>query len=160
MAMPVVARRSMLHFATLAATLVVAACGANSVSRKDVVMRADRICAGALAQLRSVTPPSRAPAALGSMSAYIGKILPIVDRELAQLRRLPQPASGARLLHQYIHSVAITASDYRALAKAAASGNQDRVDGALTELSTSSAGSYAAAYGLNTCASAAGASIS
>lgn len=130
------------------------------MSRKDVVARAERICAGALTQLRSVTPPSRAPAALGSMSAYISKILPIVDHELAQLRKLPQPASGSQLLGRYVHSVATTAADYRALARAAASGDQDRVDGALTALSTSSAGSYAAAYGLSTCASVAGAAIS
>lgn len=146
--------------AAFAAVLAITACGGSTVSRKDVIARADRICSTALTRLRTVTPPSRAPAALTSMSAYVGRILPIVDTELAQLRKLPQPDSGGRLLRAYIRSVATTAGQYRALARAAASGEQDRVDTALTTLSTSSAGSDAAAFGLTTCASAAGAAIS
>lgn len=147
--------------AAIAAGLLITGCGGGSaVTRADVIARGNAICASALRQIRTVTPPTRAPASLPAMAAYLHQVVPIVEKEISGLRKLPESATGHALLQRYIRAVSETAADYRALERAAAAGNQDLVDGALSALSTSSASSLAAAYGLDQCATAAGTTVS
>ena len=154
------ARRRVVAVPIVVAALLPAGCGGSSVSRADVIARGNAICASALRQIRSVTPPTLAPASLPAMSAYLHQVVPIVEKEIAGLRKLPRPSTNQALLDRYITAVSGTAAEYRALEKAAAGGDQDRVDGALSALSTSSASSLAAAYGLDQCATAAGTTVS
>ena len=153
-------RRATAGVVALTASIAVACGGGSTVSRADVIARGDAICASALRQIRTVTPPSLAPASLKAMSGYLRQVVPIVEKEIASLRHLPRPAKDHQLLDRYITAVASTAADYRALQQAAAAGDQNRVDTALSALSTSSASSLAADYGLDQCATAAGTTVS
>ena len=156
---PLASRRQLAG--ALVTALALAGCGGgSSVSRADVIARGNAICAAALRQIRTVAAPTQAPASLPAMSDYLHQVVPIVEKEISGLRKLPRPSTGQALLQRYISAVAGTAADYRALQHAAAAGDQNGVDAALSALSTSSASSLAAAYGLDQCATAAGTAVS
>ncbi|MGA9858356.1 MAG: hypothetical protein WBQ18_10885 [Solirubrobacteraceae bacterium] len=157
--MSVMTRRAVPLVTLILTALLLAGCGGSAVSRSDVIARGNALCAAALRQIRTLAPPTTAPASLTAMSSYLHQIVPIVEKEIAGLRKLPVPDKGQRLFNSYIRSVTVTAADYRTLEHAAQAGDQTGVDAALSALSTSSASSLAAAYGFGQCATAAGTAV-
>lgn len=149
--------------ATLGALLVagaVSACGGHSVTKQDVIARGNAICAIALRQIRALPAPTSGGASPRAMSRYLEQVVPIIEKEIAGIRALPQPQQDRALLHRYVTAMSGTATQYKALAAAAKSGDSDAISQDLANLADSPAASLAGAYGLSQCASAAGTAIS
>jgi hypothetical protein len=131
--------------------LALAGCGGNAATKHDVIARANAICTRTIRDVRSVPPP--AGAALPALSAYLGHVVPIVDREVSRLRALPRPAEDRPLLDRYVAAVAQSGRDYRALARAAAQGDRTAVAAKLDALAAGAAPALARRYGMAECAS-------
>jgi hypothetical protein len=140
------------------AALVIAACGGHTVTKQDVIARANAICAGAQRDLRA-TPPPAGGTSLSGLAAYLRAVTPILQREVSDLQALPRPAADRALLDQYVSAVARSGATYRALTAAARRGDQDAVNQALAQLQANPSSSLAARYGLNQCAGAAGTAV-
>lgn len=141
------------------AALVVTACGAHTANKQDVIARGNAICAAALRDLRATPPPAAGETSLAGLAAYLRSIMPILQREVANLQALPRPAADRALLDQYVSAVADSGATYRALAAAAGRGDQDAVNQALAQLQANPASSLAARYGLGQCTGAAGTAV-
>jgi hypothetical protein len=140
------------------AALVIAACGGHTVTKQDVIARANAICAGAQRDLRA-TPPPAGGTSLSGLAAYLRAVTPILQREVSNLQALPRPAADRALLDQYVSAVARSGATYRALTAAARRADQDAVNQALAQLQANPSSSLAARYGLNQCAGAAGTAV-
>ena len=130
---------------TLAA--LVAGCGGSGYTRHDFITRADAICTGALRQARSITPGTALP-------AYLGQFVPVLESEAAQLQALRRPPDTARdraTLAHYFAALKQTVVEYRQLAAAARSGDQQGVTDAEAALGASPVYSLATSYGLAAC---------
>jgi hypothetical protein len=132
--------------------LVVAACG--SATKKDVIARANAICATAQRDLRALTPP--AGASMSELAAYFGHVVPIVETEAKQVGALPRPQQDLVVLNSWIHNVTIAAGEFRALLTAARLGDRAAVNTALAALRTNHDTELAARYGAGICAASAG----
>jgi hypothetical protein len=153
-----VSRDRLLPLAAAAfALLMLGGCG--SYTKRDFAARANAICVAAVRQERSLAPPSFTGSAShrsASLAAYLRRLLPIVDAESKQLRRLPRPSQTAHnraALAAYLRAVTTTTAGFHALQAAAASGSPQRVTAAARALSSSDLPALAAAYGLRACAS-------
>jgi hypothetical protein len=122
---------------------MLAACG-GGVTKKDVIARADGICANAVRAVRA------AQASIGGAQ----KVAAAIAREAKQLRALPRPAEDHALLDRYIAAIGRLATEYRDVANALRAGNQGAVSTALAALRTNPAAALAARYGLRECAGA------
>lgn len=142
------------------AALALAACGGGATSKKNVIARANAICAAAVSGIRATPPPAGGQASLTALSAYLHRVLPIVEKEVSDLRALPRPARDRALLNSYLAAVAASGSDYRALAKAAAAGDRNGVARALEALQANANESLARRYGLVQCAGSTGTGVS
>jgi hypothetical protein len=134
----------------LAATL--AGCGGNGYTKSDFVARADGICTNTLRQTRALAPPSAASDA--GLSAYLGKLVPLVESEAEQLRALKRPSDGARdqaTLTSYLGALGQVVAAYRRLEAAAAHGDDQTVADVEAALNANPVASLAAGYGLKTC---------
>ena len=134
-----------------------AACG-SAYTKHDFIARADAICASALRQARSIPPPiltGQAGPDSTQLGAYLGKLLPIVEAEFAQLRRLQRPPQGAgarATLAAWLQALGRDVDTFRALAAAAKDGDTQGVASAEATLSASPSNALAASYGLRDCA--------
>jgi len=120
-----------------------------------VIARGDAICETAFRDAHTIAPPAASTAGGPSLSAladYLRRVTPIVDTEVAGLRTLPHPAQDRALLDRYIGAMMASEAQYRALAAAAARGDQAGVASALATLRASPASSLAASYGFGSCA--------
>lgn len=142
------------------ATLGLAGCGGQTVTKQDVIARGNAICAGSLRDIRAVPPPAGAAGSPAVLAAYLKRVVPILDKEIFSLRALPRPAQDHSLLNRYVAAVNATAAQYRSLAVAAQAGDSGAVAQALAALRTSPAAALAAQYGLSQCATAAGTGVS
>lgn len=150
-------RRATAILAICAVALAVAACG-SSTTKKDVIARGNAICASALRSVRAVVPPAAGTNSGTALSGYLNRVLPIVEKEVSQLRKLPRPSAGKAVLDQYIAAVTAAEGTYKTLAGAARRNDLPSVAKALGALRASPAGGYAKQYGLTQCATAAGTS--
>jgi hypothetical protein len=141
------------------ATLLITACGGHTATKQDVIARANAICAGALRDLRATPPPAGGETSLPGLAAYLSAVMPILQREVADLQHLPRPTADRALLDQYLSSIAKSGATYRALTAAARRGDQDAVNQALAQLEANPSPSLAARYGLNECAGGAGTAV-
>jgi hypothetical protein len=130
--------------------VVLAGCGGKAATKQDVIAQANAICTRALRDVRSVPPP--ASAALPDLSAYLRRVVPIVDREVSGMRALPRPDEDRAVLDRYAAAVARSGQDYRALADAAGRGDEAAVAGSLNALAASPAQALARRYGIAQCA--------
>jgi hypothetical protein len=135
--------------ATVAAAATITGCGGHSATRQDVIARANAICFTAQQAARSV--PSPGAGDTHALAAYFDKVAPVVAKEARQLAALPRPQQRQTTLNHYVDAVDASVADYRAAARAAATGDQDGVTQALARLQSTDATRYAQAYGLNQC---------
>jgi hypothetical protein len=141
------------------AALIVTACGGHTANKQDVIARGNAICAAALRDLRVTPPPAGGGTSLPGLAAYLRAVVPILQREVSSLQKLPRPAADRALLDQYVAAMKKSGATDRALATAAQRGDQDAVNQALAELQVNPASSLAARYGLNQCAGATGTAV-
>jgi hypothetical protein len=144
----------------VATALTLAGCGGHTATKRDVVARANAICAATLRAVRSVPPPAGGSASAAALSPYLQKVVPIVQKEAADTRALPHPARDRALLDRYVAAVTATATQYRRLAAAAARQDSAAVSQALAGLRVNPAGTLAAQYGLSQCSASAGTGVS
>lgn len=144
--------------ATLAA-LILTACGGHTATKQDVIARGNAICAATERDLLVTPAPAGGETSLSGLAAYLGAVVPILQREGSSLQALPRPAADRALLDQYVAAVTKTGATYRALAAAARRGDQDAVNQALAQLQVNPASSLAARYGLDQCAGTAGTAV-
>ncbi len=142
------------------AVVTLAACGSAGVTRQDVIARGNAICSSALRSIRATPPPAPGPGSLAALASYLRRVLPIVEREAAELRALPRPAPNRATLERYIAAVTGSAAEYGALAAAAAHGDRSATDAVLAALRADPAPGLATRYGLTQCAGTAGTGVS
>ena len=142
----------------VAACLAATACGGHTVTKKDIIARANGICINALRAARSLPPPTGAgsPEAL---AGYLDKLAPIVENEASQTRALPRPAKDRTILNRYVAAVTAAANQYRAVATAARKGDAAGVSQGLAALRVNPASALAARYGLVRCNASAGTGV-
>jgi hypothetical protein len=131
----------------LALALLLAGCGGGGYTRHDFITRADAICAGALRQARSIAPGT-------SLPSYLSDYVPILESEASQLQALRRPPDTARdraTLEHYFAALRQTVAEYRQLAAATKSGDQQAVTNAEAALGASPVYSLATGYGLTSC---------
>lgn len=137
--------------------LMLPACGSSGESKKDFVARANAICDNTVRDVRNVAAPTSGGAVtLPALAKYLGAVAPILAGEAKQLKALPRPATGQELLRRYLAAVTATATQYKALADAARTGDRQAMSAATAALRTNPAGSLAARYGLHECSGASG----
>lgn len=131
----------------MALAVLLGGCGGSGYTKRDFVTRADAICAGALRQARSIAPGTTLP-------TYLAAYVPVLESEASQLealRRPPDTARGRAILEHYYAALRQTVTEYRQLAAAAKSGEQDGVTNAEAALGASQVYSLATSYGLSSC---------
>jgi hypothetical protein len=140
--------------ATVTAAAVVAGCGAQAVTKHEVMARADAICSTALGDARALKQGGAADA------VYLGQLATVVETEARKLRALPRPAADRAVLDLFITNVARAAGQYRQLAAAARAGDQATVRRLTAELAANPEATYASSYGLRECAGRSGTLVS
>jgi hypothetical protein len=151
-------RRSAI--AAIATCVALAGCGgAKQATKQDVVSRANAICTGALRDIRALPSPAAGGSTSG-LAKYLRQVVPIIDKEVANLRALPRPARDRAVLDRYLAAMAGVDAKYRALLAAARSGDAGAVSDTLSTLAASPAAGLAERYGLSQCASASGTAVS
>jgi hypothetical protein len=148
--------------AALAAGVIsvgLAACGSSAPTKKDVIARANAICAGAQRDLLATPPPAGGETSLPGLAAYLHTVMPILQHEVSNVEALPRPATDRALLDQYVSAMTQSGATYRALSEAAQRGDQTGVNQALAQLQANPSSSLAARYGISQCASAAGTGV-
>ncbi|MBV8219394.1 MAG: hypothetical protein JO325_13085 [Solirubrobacterales bacterium] len=136
----------------LALAAIVAGCGGSGYTKSDFVARADGICTNTLRQTRTLAPPVSASGA--ALSAYLGKLVPLVESEANQLRALMRPADSASdrdTLTAYFAALGQVVGAYRRLEAAAARGDDQTMTDVEATLNANPVASLAARYGLKTC---------
>ena len=152
--------------AVIAVALSVAGCGGHSVTKQQVVARANAICFASLQSIRSVPGPTVSDPSFSNrrfllaFGRYADKVVPIIDGEVGKLRALPRPAQDTHTLNAFIAAMASERVDYHALATAAGRGDSAGVNDALGSLRANPAGKLASTYGLKQCTGTAGTSSS
>ncbi len=147
--------------ACVAAALVIASlvggCGGSTYTKGDFVARADAICAGAVRHIRSIPPPGTAQAGTGQdggLTAYLRSVVPVLETEASQLRALQRPpgTKGEQAtLARWYAALDQSVTSYKALAAAAARGDDQGVADAEAALGSSPVYSLAVSYGLRSC---------
>jgi hypothetical protein len=146
--------------AVAASCLAVTACGGHTVTKQDVVARANAICFNTLIAVRSVAPPSGEIDSPTALAGYLRTVLPIIEKEASDTRALPRPAKDRAVLDRYVAAVAAGAKLYRSLAADAKRGDSGAVSSDLAALRDSPGPALAAQYGLTRCNASAGTGIS
>jgi hypothetical protein len=140
--------------AGLALTVVLGGCG-SKYTRADFRARANAICATAVRQARSLTPPAVAESGqIKALATYMSQLVPIVETESNQLLKLRTPPGTDReqaALKRYLAAVGQVAADYRRLEAAAKRGDAEGVAGAQAALRASPVTALAVANALRSC---------
>jgi hypothetical protein len=136
--------------------VVATACGGSSATKKDVIARGNAICADAVRSVRAVAPPPAGSSSATALSGYFQRLLPIVGKEVSQLRKLPRPSNDKALLNRYIDAVTEAGATYKQLAAAARGNDLTAVATDRSALRASPAQSLAQRYGMSQCAAATG----
>jgi len=144
-------RRAHLYILVTFAVLL-AGCGGSSYTKSDFVARADGICTNTLRQTRALAPPAASSGV--ALSAYLGKLVPLVESEANQLRALKRPADSARdrdTLTAYFAALDQVVGAYRRLEAAATRGDDQTMADVEAALNANPVASLATSYGLKTC---------
>jgi hypothetical protein len=142
--------------AVFTVAVILGGCG-SKYTRADFRARANAICATAVRQARSLTPPVLAGAReeqMKSLSAYMSQLVPVVETESTQLLKLKTPPGTAReqtALKRYLATVSQVAAQYRQLEVSARHGDREGVASALAALRASPVTTLAVANGLRSC---------
>lgn len=132
------------------------ACG-SSYTRRDLIARADAICASAIRQTLAIGPPTFGGSSsqqLEGLAQYLARALPIYQSETAQLRGLRAPAQSASdkaKLSRFLQAVSQAAADFRALLASAKQRDPQGVASAEAALRANPVSALAASYGLKSC---------
>jgi hypothetical protein len=132
---------------------VLAGCGGGGYSKSDFVAQANGICTNTLRQTRAIAPPTSA-SATGAMAGYLSRLVPLVQSEADQLRKLRRPGGSARdrlMLSQYFAALGQAVTAYRELEGAARSGDSETIARVEATLRASPVAALAAAYGIRAC---------
>jgi hypothetical protein len=129
--------------------LAVTACGGHTATKKDVIARGNGICTQTLREARVAASGGTA------LSSYLPRLVPLVEKEVQQLRKLPRPAKDRAVLNRYLAAVAAEGDLYRQLAAAAQRNDTASVRRVLAHLGSNPGTSLARSYGLTACATAA-----
>jgi hypothetical protein len=132
-------------------TVAVAGCGGHSATKQDVIARGNAICESALRDIRAAAPAG-ASGSLNALSGYLRQVLPIVEKEISDLRALPRPPQDRPLLDRYLAAMNGSRAQYSALASAARHRDSAAVAQALAALRVNPAPQLARRYGLVACA--------
>jgi hypothetical protein len=146
--------------AAAAACVAITACGGHTVTKQDVIARANGICINALRAARSLPPPGGGTGSPAALAAYLDRLVPIVEKEASQTRALPRPARDRAILNRYVAAVSAGANQYRTLLTAAKNADSAAVSHGLAALRASPAAALAARYGLTRCNAGAGTGVS
>ncbi len=139
--------------AVLTVAVVLGGCG-SKYTRADFGARANAICATAVREARSLTPPAVANSRaeqMKALSAYISQLVPVIETESTQLLKLKTPPGTAREqteLKRHLSAVSQVAAQYRELEMAARHGDREGVASALAALRASPVTTLAVANGL------------
>lgn len=152
--------RRLAETVVAAACLAATACGGHTVTKKDVIARANGICINTLRAVRSLPPPSGGAGSPSALAPYLQKVAPIVEKEASETRALPRPAQDHTLLNRYVAAVTSSANQYRALARAAKDDDSAALSQGLAALRASPVPALAARYGLTRCSVSAGSGVS
>jgi hypothetical protein len=145
--------------AVLLLAALLGGCG-SKYTKSDFVARADGICTNAVREIRSLNSPTAAPGhELRALSQYLGKVLPIVQSEVSQIRALRRPDGDQAALDRYLSAQAKVVAEYRRLAAAAKRGDEQGVASAEAKLQASPVAALAAQYGLHACGTPGGTSV-
>jgi hypothetical protein len=128
-------------------------CGGGGYDKSDFIAEADGICTNSLRQTRAIAPPTSA-SETGAMAAYLSRLVPLVESEADQLRKLKRPPGNARdrlMLSQYFAALEKTVTAYRALEAAARGGDSDTIASVEATLRASPVAALATAYGIRSC---------
>jgi len=140
--------------------LSVAGCGGR-IDHHQYVQRGDAICSFTLRSVRSLTAPELSGAGSAhniALAAYLGHLVPLLRRELRQLKALGRPSQRAtqtQELDSYLGSLSSSVSQFTSLAAAAHAGESGAINRLEAELAADAAPRLAAAYGLRACSSSA-----
>jgi hypothetical protein len=132
---------------------LLAGCGGGGYSKSDFVAQANGICTNTLRQTRAITPPTSA-SETGALAEYLSRLVPFVQSEAGQLRKLKRPGGTARdrlMLSQYFAALGQVVTAYRALEAAARSGDGDTIASVEATLRASPVADLATSYGLKSC---------
>jgi hypothetical protein len=146
--------------AAAAACVAITACGGHTVTKQDVIARANGICINALRAARSLPAPAVGTGSTAALAAYLDRLVPIVEKQASQTRALPRPARDRAILNRYVAAVSAGANQYRTLLTAAKNADSAAVSHGLATLRASPAAALAARYGLTRCNAAAGTGVS
>jgi hypothetical protein len=140
------ARHARLYALAVLAALA-AGCAGGGYTKRDFIARADAICANALRQTRSIASGT-------ALSSYLSEFVPVLRTEASQLRALRRPpgtATDRATLERYFAALSQTVAEYRQLAAAAKTGDEEAVSNAEAALGASPVYSLATSYGLSSC---------
>jgi hypothetical protein len=146
------------------AALLISGCG-STVTKHDVIKRANAICANTLRDVRALVPPTPSGNRGGRFSVgvpdtrYLNALAGLIQTEAGQLSKLPRPARDRALLSQYIAAVDRVAAGYRRLATASKQGSNGRVAAILSALRANPAPALATRYGMTVCAGSSGTAV-
>jgi hypothetical protein len=138
---------------TLAFALPLAGCG-SKYTKQDFVARADGICTKALRDARSIAPPSAAGGKDAALAGYLSRLVPILESEQSQLRKLKRPGQTAAQsagLDDYFKALAAQVTAIQRLLTAAGSGDSPGIAAAEGALRSDPIAAAAARYGLRAC---------
>jgi len=139
-------------FGVLALALIVVGCGGSAYTKSDFIARADAICTSTVRQARALAPPASTSGA--ALSTYVGRLVPLVESEAAQLRALKRPTDTAHdkaTLTAYFAALGQVVDAYRQLEAAAGRGDAQTIADVEATLRSSPVASLASGYGLKTC---------
>ena len=134
--------------------MAVAGCGGSSYTKSDFVARANAICTSTLRQTRALSPPASTSQPGGTLAAYLGQLVPLVQSEADQLRALKRPPDDnhdSATLNSYYTALGQIVENYRQLEAAARRGDTQTVTDIEATLRASPVAGLAASYGLGSC---------
>jgi hypothetical protein len=133
-------------------TALLTGCGGGGYNKSDFIAQANGICTNTLRQTRAIAPAPTSET--GATAAYLGRLVPLVQSEADQLRKLKRPPGNARdrlMLSQYFAALGQVVAAYHQLEAAATSGDSDTIASVEATLRASPVAALATAYGIRSC---------
>jgi hypothetical protein len=134
-------------------TALLTGCGGGGYDKSDFIAQANGICTNTLRQTRAIAPPTSS-SETEAMAAYLSRLVPLVQSEADQLRKLKRPPEDARdrlMLSQYFAALGQVVTAYKQLEAAARSGDSDTIASVEATLRASPVAALATAYGVRSC---------
>jgi len=142
--------RGALTFATGAVALVVASCGGEErLSQEEFQEQGNAICAKYDKQIEDIGTPT----SVEEVPAYVNKVLPIVERQIEDMKELNPPEEDQEAFDEMIAEAEKTVEAGRDLGEASEANDDAAIEKALNEGNTASdrADEHATDLGLTDC---------